>query len=121
MKLAFSMMKIGCIGFGGGSALIPVIEKTVVEEEKLISKEEYDMDVMAASITPGALPVEIAAGVRRRSCGKSGLLVGASAMALPGVILTLFFMKLAQTVTETMSIQIGFITIGIAAFICSIF
>ena len=120
LKLAFSMMKIGCIGFGGGSALIPVIEKTVVEEEKLISKEEYDMDVMAASITPGALPVEIAAGVGRRSCGKSGLLVGASAMALPGVILTLFFMKLAQTVTETMSIQIGFITIGIAAFICSI-
>ena len=28
-----SLLKIGCIGFGGGSALIPVIEKEVVEEQ----------------------------------------------------------------------------------------
>ena len=63
LGLFASMLKIGFIGFGGGSALIPVIEKEVVEEQKLVSKKEYDKDVIVASITPGALPVEIATGL----------------------------------------------------------
>ena len=35
--LMMSMFKIGCIGFGGGSALIPVIEREVVEEQKQVT------------------------------------------------------------------------------------
>ena len=40
-KLLATMFKIGCIGFGGGTALVPVIESEVVYEKKLIDKEEY--------------------------------------------------------------------------------
>ena len=46
LGLMVSMLKIGCVGFGGGSALIPVIEKEVVEEQGLVQKEEYDKDVI---------------------------------------------------------------------------
>ena len=62
-ELLFTMFKIGCIGFGGGTALVPVIESEVVYEKKLIDKDEYTKDVVVANITPGALPVEVAAGV----------------------------------------------------------
>ena len=41
-KLLMSMLKVGCIGFGGGNALIPVIEKEIVKEQKLVSQEEYN-------------------------------------------------------------------------------
>lgn len=34
-KLLATMFKIGCIGFGGGTALVPVIESEVVYEKKL--------------------------------------------------------------------------------------
>ena len=36
----FSMLKVGVIGFGGGNALIPVLEQEVVKEKKLVNKEE---------------------------------------------------------------------------------
>ena len=61
--LVLSMLKIGCIGFGGGSALIPVLQKEAVQDKGLITEDELDSDIVAASITPGALPVEIAAGI----------------------------------------------------------
>ena len=63
LKLMSSIFKIGVVGFGGGTALIPVIEREVVEDQKIVEKSEYDKDVIVASITPGALRVEIATGL----------------------------------------------------------
>lgn len=84
VRLGMSMLRIGAIGFGGGNALIPVIEKEVVESGKLVTKRAYDEDVVAACITPGALPVEIAAGIGQRLGGHTGMLMASSMMALPG-------------------------------------
>lgn len=56
VRLGMSMLRIGAIGFGGGNALIPVIEKEVVENGKLVTKRAYDEDVVAACITPGHCP-----------------------------------------------------------------
>ena len=61
--LIFSMIKVGCMGFGGGNALIPVIEEEAVKDKKLVSCQEYDRTILAATLTPGALPVELAAGI----------------------------------------------------------
>lgn len=69
ISMTATMLKIGFIGFGGGSALIPVIEEEVVEKDKIVSEEEFNDDVMIASITPGALPVEVATGIGRQSSG----------------------------------------------------
>ena len=90
-ELLFTMFKIGCIGFGGGTALVPVIESEVVYEKKLIDKDEYTKDVVVANITPGALPVEVAAGVGRKVCGIPGMLLSAVLMGLPGSVLAFGF------------------------------
>ena len=66
--LIFSMIKVGCMGFGGGNALIPVIEEEAVKDKKLVSCQEYDRTILAATLTPGALPVELAAGIGYASC-----------------------------------------------------
>ena len=60
ISMITTMLKIGFIGFGGGTALIPVIEEEIVEKNKVVTEEQYNNEVMIASITPGALPVEIA-------------------------------------------------------------
>ena len=42
ISMTATMLKIGFIGFGGGSALIPVIEEEVVEKDKIVSEEEFN-------------------------------------------------------------------------------
>ena len=79
-----SMFYIGCIGFGGGSALIPIIEQEIAEKQGLDAKQNIDKDVVVASITPGALPVEIAASIGRRGFGRQGMIAGAVMMAQCG-------------------------------------
>ncbi len=116
-KLILTMMKIGIIGFGGGNALIPVIEKSVVEDEKLITPEEYEEDILIANITPGALPVEIAGGIGKRVCGKLGMLLCAMAMAFPGVCLTLLMLTAMSQLNEDVLLQIEYLAVGITAFI----
>ena len=94
--LIFSMIKVGCMGFGGGNALIPVIEEEAVKDKKLVSCQEYDRTILAATLTPGALPVELAAGIGYASCGKKGMVAGSVAMALPGALLTILLLMLME-------------------------
>ena len=117
-NLFVTMFQIGIIGFGGGNALIPVIQQKVVEEQGLVSSEEYEEDVLIASITPGALPVEIASGIGHRIAGWKGAIVGSIGMALPGVILTLLLLSIFSMLDATWILQIRFLTVGITAFIC---
>lgn len=116
-SLLLSMMKVGFVGFGGGNALIPVIEQEAVEEKKLITKEEYDKDVIAATLTPGALPVEIASGVGLQCCGVKGMVGAGVAMALPGAVMTLLLLSALGQVNEAVLTQIQYASIGITAFI----
>lgn len=120
LKLLASMFKIGLIGFGGGSALIPVIEEEVVEEQGLISKAEYDEDVVAACVTPGALPVEIAAGNGRRAYGLTGMVLAAVMIALPGALITVLALSaLSESNAQVLRVVRG-LSIGLGAFISTL-
>jgi chromate transporter len=117
LGMMLALLKIGFIGFGGGSALIPVIEKEVVEERGLVTAEEYNKDVVVASITPGALPMEIATGLGKRAYGVGGMIVSALMLAFPGAFLTIFMMAAMSGLHSGIQTQIELLSIGISAFI----
>lgn len=116
-RFLVSMGKIGCIGFGGGSILIPVIEEEVIQKQKLDTKQQFDKDVIVASITPGALPVEIAASFGRRNFGYTGMILGAVLMALPGSLATVLLLTALSVVKAWMLSLVEYMTIGISPFI----
>jgi len=118
--LASSMLRIGLIGFGGGNALIPVIEAEVVRDKKLVTTAEYQEDIVAASITPGALPVEIAAGTGQRVAGALGMILAASMMALPGAALMVGILAFLSGDSAGAMTFIRYLSIPIGAFIMSL-
>ncbi|MDD7402431.1 MAG: chromate transporter [Butyribacter sp.] len=116
-KLYRAFLKIGLIGFGGGNALVPIIEKEVVDEQKVIGKAEYEKDIVVASITPGALPLEVAVGVGKKCYGIRGMLMAALLISLPGAVMTLLLLSVLNSVESVVLEQIGFLSVGITAFI----
>ena len=116
-RFLLGMLKIGCIGFGGGSALIPVIEREFVGKDKLDTKENYEKDILVASLTPGALPVELASSLGWRNFGVFGMLLGAVCMALPGVASTLLLLTVLGPLREKVGMLMELLTIAISVFI----
>lgn len=116
-KVFSEMARIGVIGFGGGNALVPVIEREVVDGSGTVSKEELDREVVVANITPGALPVEVASGVGRKVAGPAGMIAGALGMGLPGAALTLLLIAVFSFASGAVVRQIRFASVGVAMLI----
>jgi len=81
-QLFLTFLKIGAFTFGGGYAMISIIENEVVSEKKWLSHDEMmDITVIAES-TPGPLAINTATFVGYKVGGILG-----SAMATAGVVL----------------------------------
>jgi len=81
--------KIGAFTIGGGYAMIPLIEKEVVDKRKWVAKEEFvDMLALAQS-SPGPIAVNISIFVGYKVAGILGCI-----LAVLGAILTAFLILL---------------------------
>ena len=97
LRLFLTMFKIGLFTFGGGYAMIAIIERELVERKKWIDHEEY-MDMIAiAESTPGPLAINSATYVGYKICGFFGSLFATLGVVLPSFIIifiiSLFFDK----------------------------
>ena len=91
MKMLFEMFitffKIGAFTLGGGYAMLPIIQKEVVEKKKWIDEKEF-LDMVAISQSaPGPLAVNISAFVGQKIKGIIGLIVATLGAVLPSVII----------------------------------
>ncbi len=84
-ELFFTFMKIGVFTFGGGYAMLPVMEDACVAKKQWISHEEMMDITVIAEATPGPIAINCATFVGYRQAG----ILGAAA-ATVGVILPSF-------------------------------
>ena len=88
-QLFASFFKIGAFTFGGGWAMISIIEKEIVEKKKWIEKEEF-LDLLAiAQSLPGILAVNISVAVGDKIKGKIGSMCAALGTILPSFLIIL--------------------------------
>lgn len=96
LSLFATFFKIGAFTFGGGWAMISIIEREIVDKHHWIEKEEF-LDLLAiAQSLPGILAVNIATAVGDKIKGSRG-----SLMAAAGTILPSFFIILAIAIFLT--------------------
>lgn len=97
--LFFIFFKIGAFTFGGGYAMIPLIEKVIVDDKGWAEKEEIvDLFAIAQSI-PGAIAINSSSLIGYKIGGKKGALVSTFGVVLPSFIIisiiAAFFMKIS--------------------------
>ena len=89
-QVFLTFFKIGAFTFGGGYAMIPLIQHEAVEKRKWVTDEDI-LDIVAiAESTPGPIAINSATFVGYRAAGVLG-----SAAATLGVVLPSFVIILA--------------------------
>lgn len=84
-ELFITFFRIGAFTFGGGYAMIPLIQKEVVDNKKWVSDEDI-LDIVAiAESTPGPIAINAATFIGYKTAGVMG-----SAFATLGVVLPSF-------------------------------
>lgn len=89
-QLFSSFFKIGAFTFGGGWAMISIIEKEVVDKRKWVERPEF-LDLLAvAQSLPGILAVNISVAIGDKLRGAKGSTCAALGTILPSFLIILF-------------------------------
>ena len=86
LRLLAAFLKIGAIGFGGGMAVIALMEREFVQKRKLLTGEEFLHGVGLGQIL-GSFAVNAAFFVGYRLFGLAGGILSVSAFLLPSLAL----------------------------------
>ena len=87
LLIFLSMLKIGCFAFGGGYAIIALLEREFISHRHWIDHDEF-MDVVAiAESTPGPIAINVATYIGYKLKGFFGATVATVGMCLPSFVL----------------------------------
>ena len=95
-----SMLKIGCFAFGGGYAIIALLENEFISKRNWIDHDEF-LDVVAiAESTPGPIAINVATYIGYKLKGVVGAVLATVGMCLPAFlimyIVSLFYEQFMQ-------------------------
>lgn len=110
-QLFWTFFKISPVTFGGGFAMIPLIEKEVVEKKKWLKKEDVT-DVFALSQSvPGAVAINSATFIGQRIGGIKGAIAAMIGVSLPTFIIVLMLGIFYFYIQDNPKIEAAFLSI----------
>lgn len=108
LRLFYIFFRVGAFTFGGGYAMVPVIQKEMVERANLIEEKEF-LDIIAvAQSLPGAVAVNTSVFVGFKLYGIPGALSALLGTVLPSMIVITILAVFYQQVQSLKSIELFF-------------
>lgn len=89
LTLFFTFLKIGAFTFGGGYAMIPLIQREVVESKHWLTDDDILSIIAISESTPGPIAINMATFVGYRTAGVLGSLMATLGVVLPSFVIIL--------------------------------
>ena len=119
LTLFLTFLKIGAFTFGGGYAMIPIIEKEMVEKHKWITSEDI-LDIFAiAESTPGPIAINSATFIGYKIAGVFGSFCATFGVVLPSFTIISIISLVLREFSDIKAVQYAFngIRAGVLALI----
>ncbi|WP_315522967.1 chromate transporter [Fusobacterium massiliense] len=87
LKLFYIFFKIGLFSFGGGYAILPLMQHEVVDVNNWISFHDFMEIVAVSQITPGPISINLATHVGYRIANTLGSTIATISVILPSLII----------------------------------
>ena len=91
IQLFLTFFKVGAFGFGGGYAILSLMQEEMVHNQVWLTKGEF-LDIVAiAEMTPGPIAINMGTFVGFKMAGFFGALIATFSVVLPSFIIVLFW------------------------------
>ena len=107
-QLFVTFFKIGAFTFGGGYAMIPLIQKEAVEKKKWVTDDDILEIIAIAESTPGPIAINSATFVGYRTCGVLGAACATFGVVLPSFVIILAISYVLNEFQNIQAIQYAF-------------
>ncbi len=114
VSLFLTFAKIGLFTFGGGYAMISLIENICVDRKKWITHEQMMKITAIAESTPGPIAVNCATYVGYKQKGVAGAIAATLGVVTPSFVIIYLISKFLENLLEIQGIVSGFKGIRIA-------
>ena len=104
LLLFLEFFKMGALTFGGGYAMIPFIEETVLRHGWMTTSELVDFIAVSES-TPGAFAVNISTYIGSEVGGIIGALLATLGLVLPPFLIIILIAKVYEKIRENRLVQ----------------
>ena len=107
-QIFVTFFKIGAFTFGGGYAMIPLIQREAVDHRKWVTEDDI-LDIVAiAESTPGPIAINSATFVGYRAAGVLGSAAATFGVVLPSFVIILVLSFILQQFQEVQAVQYAF-------------
>lgn len=89
LSIFWSFIKIGTFTFGGGYAMIPIIEREIIDKKKWIAKDEFLDLLTLAQAAPGPISLNTSVFVGYRVAGYWGAIAAILGVIIPSFVIIL--------------------------------
>ncbi|MBR2421393.1 MAG: chromate transporter [Oscillospiraceae bacterium] len=117
LTIFLTFMKIGTFTFGGGYAMIPLIQKETVEKYHWITDEDLLNVVAIAESTPGPIAINAATFVGYHVAGYAGAVVATLGVVLPSFAIILALSGILQRFGQLKPVIYAFNGIRVGVFV----
>lgn len=87
LRLFFTFAKVGVMTFGGGYAMLPILQREVVEKKHWATDEELADYFAIGQCTPGIIAVNTATFIGRKYKGIPGGIIATLGVVFPSLII----------------------------------
>ena len=103
-----SFFKIGAFTFGGGYAMIPLIQNEAVEKRHWVTDEDILEVVAIAESTPGPIAINSATFVGYKAAGILGSVCATLGVVLPSFVVILILSFILRQFQQVQAVQYAF-------------
>lgn len=116
LELFLTFAKVGVMTFGGGYAMLPILQREVVENKKWATDEELADYFAIGQCTPGVIAVNTATFIGRKTAGVLGGIVATLGVVFPSIVIITALAGVIQMFAENSIVRNAFA--GIRVCVC---
>ncbi|MBR5571858.1 MAG: chromate transporter [Oscillospiraceae bacterium] len=115
-KLLLTFAKVGVMTFGGGMAMLPILQREVVENRGWATEEELTDYFAIGQCTPGIIAVNTATFIGHKQSGLIGAVAATFGIVLPSLIIMMILAGIIGEFSHVAAVQHAFA--GIRVCVC---